>query len=369
MARDAEPSHIDSLAVVCSRWRAIALDSHSLWSHVSFRPYHSRRLDPKLLTLPRLYTSRSGGTPLDVCIFAVSETYSDNSQNNEMKDLCGSIAPRIRSLELDFKRFALNWGDSATNSLISRVFSCCRPGTLTKLVTTGYGSFSFFATADGGNPAVALSSWEMVVGQKRSNLEALLAPITILHLAGVFPYWASLAYRGLVELSLHANFSQGGSIPEPDLIRILESSPGLRILHIEIHITNQVEDISASRVNLPDLELLHLGSKQDLSTNYSQIGIIRLLTTGVKPLYLSIQNDNLGRFSDASKAQIEGFLERSAVTRFRANNILHPFEFLASVFPLEVLVLSECQDLRLPTLPDPHSIPLSLTLKFKSASY
>ncbi|KAL5632237.1 hypothetical protein ACGC1H_000289 [Rhizoctonia solani] len=129
----------------------------------------------------------------------------------------------------------------------------------------------------------------------------------------MFPRWTSHAYHGLVDLRLFSTSTRDESdnkITEAQLVRILEVSPRLRILHFELKITHRPETrTAASRVRLADLEVVRVGSAYDDFTRIEHL--LRLLEPGPKPLHLSIQCDAPETDTEFSTLETKAFFTRS----------------------------------------------------------
>ena len=83
------------LPSVCVRWRQVAINTTSLWSHICFTPgFHT----PSGLSLARLYLERSYGLPLSICIGQYGHEYRTFIKSEELVSLFCSIATRLESL-------------------------------------------------------------------------------------------------------------------------------------------------------------------------------------------------------------------------------------------------------------------------------
>ncbi|KAJ1308268.1 hypothetical protein OPQ81_003983 [Rhizoctonia solani] len=94
----------------------------------------------------------------------------------------------------------------------------------------------------------------------KQHLDAILLDITTLTCSKVYPYWTSKVYCQLTELHLMGSFPTPG-IEENHFVNILNSSPDLRVLEFNLHITNTVpaEAFSShNSISLRKLEILRL---------------------------------------------------------------------------------------------------------------
>ncbi|KDN38956.1 hypothetical protein RSAG8_09113, partial [Rhizoctonia solani AG-8 WAC10335] len=145
--------------------------------------------------------------------------------------------------------------------------------------------------------------------------------ITVLHARGIFPSWPSTAYHGLVDLRLLST-SQYSTIKEAEIIPILKSSPGLRILHFGLEIRNRAPDDEVTSVDLPDLQVV----KVFPLNNPDACNILRLLIPGTKPLRLSIEECD--KRSVDFITELDKFFARSNVAKFHTQEIFPPFSLL-----------------------------------------
>ncbi|KAG8682669.1 hypothetical protein FRC11_014573 [Ceratobasidium sp. 423] len=107
------------------------------------------------------------------------------------------------------------------------------------------------------------------------QLEGTLFLITDLWLRGAYFKWGSKAYHGLVSLRLDRAVSC--SISEIELMNILESSPRLRFVDIDMSITRTVSSLGLRPMHLPDLELL-----------VGDAALLRLIRSGSNELTVTI---------------------------------------------------------------------------------
>ncbi|KDN33136.1 hypothetical protein RSAG8_13775, partial [Rhizoctonia solani AG-8 WAC10335] len=79
--------------------------------------------------------------------------------------------------------------------------------------------------------------------------------INTLHTHGIFPSWSSIAYHGLVDLRLLST-SYWSNTKEAQIISVLNSSPGLRIIHFGLQIQDSDPDVKhVPPVYLQDLQV------------------------------------------------------------------------------------------------------------------
>ncbi|KAH7345740.1 hypothetical protein B0J17DRAFT_641006 [Rhizoctonia solani] len=300
------PKYPETLSHVCSGWRRIAVASHELWSRIDLVLHHP--LGPGLLARAKAQVNRVGPLSLDVRIID-PPLDSDYSQYNELDD--------FEDFE-DFDFLASSQTPMSTLSLVSYrglqlehynfIFYCisnCAQQTLKKLViwdVCGYGSPQCFIES-ACNPQYPGS---LQIELSEQILEGVWHSTSVLHLAGIYPYWTSRAYHQLVDLRLGSNKTGGrASVSEVEIINILKASPGLRVFHLHLHLTDSLPDDSPILpIQLDELESVNLSS---FLIDPSRV--LRFITPGRKPLRLSI----FGAPTDAT----EQFFRRSNVTQLR----------------------------------------------------
>ncbi|KAG8689975.1 hypothetical protein FRC11_014595, partial [Ceratobasidium sp. 423] len=158
-------------------------------------------------------------------------------------------------------------------------------------------SLNFFEVSpDLQNPEDA-SSTRLFLSEQQ--LESAWHPTTSLVLKGRYPRWASTAYQGLTELQLLGK----QAISISDLAGVLESSPGLRIIHCDFRIGDLLHPGTLSvPVTLQELEVLDLRAMY--SADIEQF--LQLLNPGPRPLRLLVRGD-------PTSTPFEDFFARSNV--------------------------------------------------------
>ncbi|KAL5639661.1 hypothetical protein ACGC1H_006311 [Rhizoctonia solani] len=336
MARHVEPCSVDHTALVCSRWRTIVLRDPSFWTRIDFHPSICQSF---YLSLNRAeaHILRSGEMPLNIYISAAQDSPKKGYYDSPMKSPCKHAAPRMSTLEINLADFESNDLLRSTHSAINTLFLHCQLGLFTRLVT--FSDYFGFLTSKQSDPGPGMRG--IILEVEHSRLEAVLASVTALHLIGLYPTWTSQAYHGLVELRLVNSPGAIDSIPEHQLITILQSSPGLRILQTGLQITDRVEEHLNVSVSLPDLEVLQVDSEAFPRSNLCHLELVRFLVPGLQPLNLTIQCHGL-QLTELSKAHTKAFLARSNVTQFHADQVLCPYDILPLMSGLKALILSNC---------------------------
>ncbi|KAJ1302167.1 hypothetical protein OPQ81_000995 [Rhizoctonia solani] len=297
------PKYPEILSQVCFKWRQIAIGSHALWTRIDLVLHHP--LGPGFLARAKAHVSRSGQLPLDVRMI-------DPTLGHDYLPY---------GVPYDFNDFAfLTFTQTPMNalSLVSYhglheehydfIHYCilnCAQKTLKKLVIRNSNdrNSQLYFIESGYNPQYPES---LYVNLPVHSLDSIWYSTTVLHLAGLYPYWTSQGYHQLVDLRLGSD-STGAreSISEAQMIAILKASPRLRIFHLHLKVNDALpENTPTSAIRLDELESLNLSS---FRVNPSQV--LRFITPGQKPLQLSI----FGQPTDV----VEHFLRSSNVTQLR----------------------------------------------------
>ncbi|KDN35825.1 hypothetical protein RSAG8_11259, partial [Rhizoctonia solani AG-8 WAC10335] len=174
------PQSPDYLAQVCSRWRQIAFASPSLWNHLNFALDMSRYQGH----LPRAhsYVARANQLPLQLYI---SEPYEIKQYDPTLFEFIGSIASRILALEYH------SGGTKCLAPVLQGLLSNSTPRILTKLATNSTSGHlnTFLLTPETWTDLDehGLDNLSVYLDMPEEQLEAILAPLTVLHLRGIFP--------------------------------------------------------------------------------------------------------------------------------------------------------------------------------------
>ncbi|KAL5632211.1 hypothetical protein ACGC1H_000268 [Rhizoctonia solani] len=323
----------DYLAQVCTLWRRIAISSRSLWCHIDLSP--NQPYADSLVTRADTHLVRAGGElPIELHI-AVKDTW--HFEYDELYRLVSLLSGRVETLELTiggpFRGFHHD---------IFGLFFRQRPS-LAKLVLRSEVDYcDNFLVADSFNTTMTEDFWPLELDSTEEDIETSFAPITVLYLRGIFPWWSSTAYHGLVDLRLMST-STWSHIPEVPLLAILKSSPRLRVLYfgLEIHdltaATNQVVPVV-----LQDLQIVKIFPDIDTVTYTTMCpgSLLRLLAPGTKPLQLSLEGYYIQ--DTTSLTELERFFARSKVTRFYTRAVFPPLNLLLRHSAhLEQVVLDE----------------------------
>ncbi|KAG8750383.1 hypothetical protein FRC11_010464 [Ceratobasidium sp. 423] len=139
------------------------------------------------------------------------------------------------------------------------------------------------------------------------QLEGALSPIADLWLKGMYFNWESQVYHRLISLRL--DHTDPYSISEIKLMSILESSPRLRFIDIELIITRSVDSPDLLPMHLPDLELL-----------VGDSSLLRLIRPGSNELTVTIADSNPEVLYEDL---VKGFFSCANLVYFCNRNFLH----------------------------------------------
>ncbi|CAE6369852.1 unnamed protein product [Rhizoctonia solani] len=310
------------LTQVCTLWRKIAISSRLLWCHIDLSP-NSPYVDD-LVARADAHLACAGELPIELHI-AVDSRDAHTLEYEESYRLISLVSGRVTNLELAMQGpFRLYHRD---------ILGLCfrhRPA-LTKLVLRSEAGYSNnFLVADSFDTTMTVDFWLLELDCTEEDIESCFAHITVLHLRGVFPIWSSNAYHGLVDLRLLST-GTWSDIREAELIIILQSSPGLRIVHFGLEIRDETPATQqVTLVNLPDLQFVNIFPDIDVTTRItiSPGSLLRLLAPGTKPLQLSFEGFYLQ--DGGTLTEVERFFARSQVTQFYTRSVLPPPNLLLS---------------------------------------
>lgn len=307
------PKYPDSLSRVCTRWRQIAMDVPTLWSHIDLVTFSSR--SQGFEARAKAFAARAGSSLLDVHVY--EPAVYDILSTETAEEFLTTIAWQIRSLEF------LRPEDSELDdqSVIGLCFEICEPGTLTELTLLDYSSRT--PTSIGGyeNPNDIASALRLHLSQE--ELDDLLLQITGVRLDGIYFPWTNQIYQGLVELRLDSTCTSihgtAVLISESELVNILLSSPRLRILYFGLVVQDTLpEDSVTPPVLLEYLEVLSL----TLRVHALPGTFLRLLSPGSKPLHLSLI---FSPYTDDAlplcASKVRDFFIRSNVSKLHINGV------------------------------------------------
>ncbi|EUC60588.1 F-box-like domain protein [Rhizoctonia solani AG-3 Rhs1AP] len=329
------PIYPDYLAQVCSHWREVAISTCSLWCHIDLSAYEPQYGD--LIARAERHIARAGTLPIELHIADnKDERYrSMDRDHSNLFELVSRISSRVTALEfvtedlLDFHY-----------EVFMRVL-LGRPQNFTKFTTwRGHNYSDALILAGSVDPAELDHEFTLFqLNVTEDQIQNCFAPLAVLHLHGLFPYWPSIAYHGLVDLRLLPR-NPRTSIQEGQFKTILTSSPGLRILHFGLNIYDSApENVQIVPVHLPELQVVKIFPNHPLvGVNRCPSKVLRLLAPGMRPLRLSIEDYYI---PDAHlTVEMERFFARSRVAKFYTRVVFPPLTLLCQhAAHLELVVL------------------------------
>jgi hypothetical protein len=177
---------------------------------------------------------------------------------------------------------------------------------------------------------------DIKVDLSTEQLDTLLSSVSVLNLKRVQPQWNSRAYHGLVELRLKGMYSSV-YIKEVELVSILRTSPGLRVLELGVEIDDPLPtDAQVTEIPLEDLEVLDLSKTRC----YWHSTLLRWLAPGPKALQFILRR---GKYENIEvKRSLGPFLSRSRVTNVCETGLelMHILELLELCPNLRELAVS-----------------------------
>ncbi|KAH7344171.1 hypothetical protein B0J17DRAFT_714326 [Rhizoctonia solani] len=331
------PRYPDYLAQVCPHWRDIALASPYLWCHIDLSPHPE--YEGSLLTRAKHHADRAGQLPLELHI-ADADCTTAYDEGSDLQRFLASIVGRIISLQVYRTSWYIDGFETAVYEEIFRGGS----GTLTELTvhsqSLDHAAFIEPTTEDNYD-----FEGLVTVDLSLEQIERTLEHIQVLRLSELFPHWDSKAYHGLVDLRLASHCkTEATQVSQSQFVTILKASPGLRVLHFALQLTNVGQtDTPNPHAILKYLEVLSVSMYGDGDgNNLSQVAsVLRLITPGSKPLRLTLQT---GTYSDPSLLDtIKQFMLRSRISRFCAKKgAPPPYELIECAPHLTDLVFDRC---------------------------
>ncbi|KAH7344172.1 hypothetical protein B0J17DRAFT_645575 [Rhizoctonia solani] len=314
------PRYPDYLAQVCAHWRDIALASPSLWCHIDLAP-HPRHHN-LLLARAKDHADRAGQLPLEVHVTDIVGATSYYEEH--LRQFLASIANRTRSLQISRNCWHIISYEKRVFEELLRGGSDMFIKLTTHSQSLNYAAFIEPTSEDNYDQDEGVVTVDLSLEQIEQTLER----IKVLHASELFPHWDSKAYHGLVDLRLASHCkTEATQVSQSQFVTILKASPGLRVLHFALQLTNV---LSVSMYGDGD------------GNNLSQVAsVLRLITPGSKPLRLTLQT---GTYSDPSLLDtIKQFMLRSRISRFCAKKgAPPPYELIECAPHLTDLVFDRC---------------------------
>ncbi|CEL63118.1 hypothetical protein RSOLAG1IB_05158 [Rhizoctonia solani AG-1 IB] len=296
------PQYPDILSHVCSRWRRIALASPSLWSHIDIAL--SSPLSAAFHRRAESYATRAHRVALEihlvdpgcypktprVCECGEAHECDEDSENefewyewvkdNNPQVFSFLSSPGVHSIKSIGLKTHKGHHDIHTRAL-SYCLSNCLPGDLNELlISMNDHSWGSFEPCQDPQPQMS-DLYYYQLSLTAQQLERICLSVCTLRMTGAYINWESALYRGLTDFRLVGLTS----IKDYELVRILQSSPKLRVIQCRFDVI--VSDQSATLpipVTLGDLEIL------DLSFMRGAIAetCLGYINPGSKPLQLLV---------------------------------------------------------------------------------
>ncbi|CAE6456332.1 unnamed protein product [Rhizoctonia solani] len=321
----------DYLAHVCSLWRKISIFTGSLWCHIDLTSCESY-LD-KLTTRAEICAARSGKLPIELHVAESSLCNQESSLKcyTQLFQFVSNISNRVETLDFVVTGYFHGFRSAVLREVLTR-----NPTLMKIKLDSVHGRQDAFITSILDDIGVA--SPNLKVDLPEADIESAFAPLTTLHLHGIFPKWSSKAYHGLIDLRLLST-RVWSNIKLMDLVTILEGSPGLQILHFGLKIRRPTPRAATpSPVYLQDLQVVKILPVNADQSNLRPSRLLRLLAPGPKPLRLCFG----GKYKSYSCLawELDAFFRRSKVTRFYTRAVFPPMgALLRHANDLECVVL------------------------------
>ncbi|EUC67572.1 F-box-like domain protein, putative [Rhizoctonia solani AG-3 Rhs1AP] len=290
--------------------------------HIDF-PHDNERYE-YLFDKAELYIDRSGWLPIEIHI--LEESFHDEMKwdYEHLEVLLDDISDRVATLEM----VATGKFGPFHRTVFGGLF---RAGTSNpkKLVLSSKGqhcnTFIFPTSIPRRELGEELNNFGLNMSE--SDFARGFSTINTLHTRGIFPYWSSTAYHGLVDLRLLSTH-HWSHIKKAEIRLILESSPGLRILYFGLAIQNPAPKDGDAPVDLHDLELVKLFSRHKTLEQQSSSSILPLLASGQKHLRVSVEGDYSYSTTDDLPTELESFLLRCKVVDIHIQRLVLPVSLL-----------------------------------------
>ncbi|CAE6357475.1 unnamed protein product [Rhizoctonia solani] len=197
-------------------------------------------------------------------------------------------------------------------SVLTAWFRHCSPGTFSHLTV-------WKEIASGPDDDLILD-FRNPFSYNELEFEEVFRRLESLRLRQLYPYWTSPMFRGLTELHLASHQLQPSqllAIAASQLIGILQSSPKLRVLRLDLKVVEDQPNMEAlcTPIRFDDLEVLDL-STESRQPDLEQLELLLpLIIPGTKPLQLTI--DELDEGHLILEEIVQAFFARSNVTRLK----------------------------------------------------
>ncbi|CAE6451497.1 unnamed protein product [Rhizoctonia solani] len=287
------------LAGVCTRWRHVAVNTCSLWTHLDLIP--TSNPSHKLYRRARIWLRRVKSAPLHIYI----HQHDACVKREEIVQLTGFLAPLMKQLHALHLR-----ADCHTIDLFEEILGCWLefgiPGS-TESLTLRRPNPIFLMAHPGLDAQHDLSSGRLQTRYSSKRLSKFLLPLRTLRLHNVCVGWGSAAHRGLSELHLEA-IPHSAGLTICQLTEMLYASPMLGSLKISR--VNLVDNFTEYESILEPIHLSNLACLDLLGANTTVLKrLLPLIVPGATPLSMSITIHG----EDLIQVRFRSFLERSNI--------------------------------------------------------
>ncbi|KAG8738239.1 hypothetical protein FRC10_007107, partial [Ceratobasidium sp. 414] len=295
-----KPTCLDHIMGVCTRWRQVATDTPTLWSHIDL--VATGRWTSRFKLRARYRIERAGDLPIELHIQDTSDPSRFELDHEKVAGLVEFLYPYVnqyRSLDVLFQ--------SQKRELFNSIFQFLANRNVPSILDT----LTLATQAD--NKQLFASHHTIPSSDALSNkYDQLLAPVRRLCLQRTYIHWASAVYHDLVDLSIQ-------HLPDTlwptsqQLTGVFSSCPKLRRVKLSyLGITGGLPTHDPTPTLLNDLEEINLRHLRS-----SCATVLSLISPGSKPFSASIILDG-----SAGEAQIvRSFFHNSHVTALFVSDI------------------------------------------------
>ncbi|QRV75741.1 hypothetical protein RhiJN_03756 [Ceratobasidium sp. AG-Ba] len=247
-----------AITAVCRQWRSIIINTHILWSLVTFFGQDCEEADNPLA---KLWLERSASAPL--CLVFCHQKI----QPFTIVPIIMPHANRFRTLSI------LADNVENTHAIIKCWLENGAPGSLTEFSASTWNGFHHLLP-----PSVTQNVPQEVIA-------SFLRPIRILRLKNVYFDWTSDAYEGLLEFRLETR----KELATDTLMKLLTASPCLKVLMLgRMSLAQPLTPFNHS-ITLPDLRTLYL---DDLPPGSTKV-LLSILASGSFQVHLNFSARSL----------------------------------------------------------------------------
>ncbi|CEL58361.1 hypothetical protein RSOLAG1IB_03107 [Rhizoctonia solani AG-1 IB] len=287
------------LSSVSTRWRQVAANTCSLWTHLDLIPTS----DPshKLYNRARIWLRRTKSAPLHVHIYQ-----RNCAKREEVEQLTGFLALLMRNLHTLHIE-----ADCYTTEVFETVLGCCielgRPGSIKSLILRRPNSGTPL-DHPGTHPAAEQLLDNLQKQRSYKHMNQFLSSLRNLRLHNVCIGQGMATLRELSELHLEA-FPARAVLTISQLTATLRASPGIRSL--KVGHTSMLDDLKRGE---DCTEPIHLGKLECLSLLEAELPVLKwllaLIVPGKSPLSMSMKLYE----QESILTELQSFFDRSTIS-------------------------------------------------------